>query len=376
MIAAWFVAISFAIMRTLPGAEEGYRDLDPLGALLTLSQTGPLVLRRRAPIAVFLAMMFGGVVPYSAIGYATNTGPLLATVVAFFTVIERSQLRLSLAMTIAAAFGVSLYYAGSREAIDNPFTEAVDVVGAFGLAWLLGTFVRWRRDQSSADAAELVRLEAESELVARAAVADERASIARELHDAVGQALNLVVIQAGAAQRVIAARPGHAAEALASIESTGRQALTDMDRMVGVLREGAGEAASAAAAPGLQRLDALIEQTREAGLPVEKVVEGTPTALPRTVDLSAYRIIQEGLTNSLKHAGAAHANVRVQYLDDAVELEVTDDGAGADAGGGGGRGRIGMRERVRLFRGELEAGSRPEGGYRVRARLPLASGTS
>lgn len=323
VIAAWFVAISIAIMTTLPGSEEGFRDPDPLGALLTLAQTAPLVLRRRAPIMVFVAMLFGGLVPYSAIGYATNTGTLLAIGVAYYSVIERSELRLSLAMTLVAAFGVALYYAGTREAIDDPLAETVDVGGAFGVTWLLGTFVRRRRAQSSADATELARLEQEREELARAAVAEERSSIARELHDAVGHALDLVVIQAGAAQRVSASRPEHVAEALASIESVGRQALTDMDRMLGILREGGGEATSAAAAPGLQRLDPLIEQTREAGLAVEKVVEGTPAALPRTIDLSAYRIVQEALTNTLKHANAVHAEVRVHYLDDALEVEVT-----------------------------------------------------
>lgn len=359
-------------MTTVPGSEEGFRDLDPPGALLTLLQTAPLALRRRAPIPVFAVMLFGGVVLHAWAGYATNTAGLLAAVVSFFTVVERTDLPRSLAMTLVAAAGVALFYVTTREPIDNPWTEAVDVVGAFGITLLLGTFVRRRREQSAAERAHVALLEEEREALTQAAIADERASIARELHDAVGHALNLVVIQAGAAQRIIASQPERAAEALSAIESASRHALSDMDRMLGILREPSLDGAAGETAPGLHRLDYLIEQTREAGLSVEKIVEGAPTRIPQAVDRSAYRIVQEALTNALRHAGPAHAEVRVRYLRDALELVVTDDGAGSGASrNGGGRGLIGMRERVRLFSGELDAGPLPEGGFRVRARLPL-----
>jgi len=210
-------------------------------------------------------------------------------------------------------------------------------------------------------------------------VADERARIARELHDMVGHALNLIVIQAGGAQRAFESRPELARQSLASIESAGRQALSDMERMLGILRVAEGRDQTLSPQPGLSQIDSLAAQVSEAGLPVEVSVEGRPAELPSSVDLSAYRIVQEALTNSLKHAGASRARVAIRYLPDSLDLEVTDDGRGVSergpSGDKEGRGLVGMRERVALFGGELSVGPLPEGGYRVHARLPLRSAT-
>ncbi len=181
-----------------------------------------------------------------------------------------------------------------------------------------------------------------------------------------------MVVQAQAAQRLLEGEQNEARQALGSIETTGRQALTEMRRLLGILRRTDGELALAPQ-PGLHDLDALIGQMRESGLPAELRVEGEARPLPPGVDLSAYRIVQEALTNTLKHAGPARARVEIHYGDDELDLEITDDGPGTGRGGGAGQGLVGMRERVALYGGVLESGKRDGGGYLVRARLPLDS---
>lgn len=202
------------------------------------------------------------------------------------------------------------------------------------------------------------------------AVAEERSRIARELHDVIAHSVSVMVVQAQASQRLLDGEQGEARQALGSIETTGRQALTEMRRLLGILRRTDAELALAPQ-PGLGSLDALIGQFRESGLPVDLRVEGEPRSLPPGVDLSAYRIVQEALTNALKHAGPARADVVVRYSDDGVELEIADDGPGTGKGGGSGHGLVGMRERVALYGGTLESGKQDGGGYFVRARLPL-----
>jgi signal transduction histidine kinase len=202
------------------------------------------------------------------------------------------------------------------------------------------------------------------------AIAEERARIARELHDVVAHSVSVIVIQAQAAQHADAAATG---EALRSIESTGQQALTEMRRLLGLLRRDDEEVAFAPQ-PSLRHLDHLATTVRQAGLPVELRVEGEPEPLPPGVDLSAFRIVQEALTNALKHAGPARALVEVRYLPGEIELEISDDGAGAPAAAhSGGHGLVGMRERVDVYGGVLESGRRPGGGYALKVRLPFAS---
>jgi signal transduction histidine kinase len=206
-------------------------------------------------------------------------------------------------------------------------------------------------------------------------VADERARIARELHDVVAHNVSVMVVQAGAARRTIERDPDRAREALTSVEATGRQALDEMRRLLGVLRTEDEATELRAPQPSVSHLDELVAHVREAGLPVDLVVEGEPRPLMSGVDMSAFRIVQEALTNSLKHAGPAHARVRLRYGEHDLCLEVVDDGRGlaadAPASNGGGHGLVGMRERVALFGGELQAGPRTGGGYVVSARIPL-----
>ena len=207
-------------------------------------------------------------------------------------------------------------------------------------------------------------------------MAGERARIARELHDVVAHSVSVMVVQAGAAEEVLAAAPDRAREPLRSIQDTGRQALVELRRLLGVLRTDGSEAALAPQ-PGLDQVAALAAQVREAGVAVDLRVDGERDRVPAGVDLAAYRIVQEALTNVLKHAGASHAAVRVGYRPDLIELEIFDDGCATPATGqatnGTGHGLIGMRERASLYGGVVEARPRPEGGFAVRARLPVKS---
>jgi signal transduction histidine kinase len=234
----------------------------------------------------------------------------------------------------------------------------------FGAPWAAGRAIRHRRLREQ----QLEQEKSEAE----AAIAEERTRIARELHDVVAHAISVIVLQARGGRRLLDAEPEETREALDAIERTATQALDEMRRLLGLLRESDAELALAPQ-PSLARLDALVDQVREAGLPVELSIEGKPTELPPGIDLSAYRIVQEALTNALKHAGPATARVTVRYGEGVLDLEVSDDGAGSGNGSGGGQGLAGIRERVAVFGGNVEAGSRPEGGYAVRARLPYTS---
>jgi len=210
--------------------------------------------------------------------------------------------------------------------------------------------------------------ERERDVAAREAVVEERARIARELHDAVAHSVSMMVIQAGAERRVV--DDGSTREVLQTIEQIGRTALTEMRRLVGMLRTDSSD--RLAPQPTLADLPMLMTQVREAGLPVEFVIEGDRRELPVGIELSAYRIVQEALTNALKHAGRAHAAVRVRYGPDSLELEIADDGAGTPADvPGGGHGLAGIRERVTLYGGKFDASARRDGGFAVRALLPL-----
>jgi signal transduction histidine kinase len=215
------------------------------------------------------------------------------------------------------------------------------------------------------------RAEREREDQARLAVAEERARIARELHDVVGHAVSVMTVQAAGVRRLLRPDQEREREALEVVEQTGRDALAEMRRMVGVLRS-LDESPELAPQPSLEHLDKLVDQARNAGLPVELRFEGDPVPLPTGVDLTAYRIVQEGLTNATKHARAEHAEVLVRYDDGRLELTISDDGRGGGDGESGGHGLVGMRERVSVYGGELEAGPRPEGGFRLHARLPIA----
>ncbi|QEU92730.1 sensor histidine kinase [Streptomyces kanamyceticus] len=250
----------------------------------------------------------------------------------------------------------------------------------FALAWVLGDSIRTRRAYLAQLEERADRLEKEREAQSKVAVAAERARIARELHDVVAHNVSVMVVQADGAAYVMDTAPDQARKALETISGTGRQALAEMRRLLGVLRTGEHEESGEyVPQPDVEQLDELIEQVRTAGLPVDFKVEGTPRPLPSGVELTAYRIVQEALTNTRKHGGEnAGASVRLVYFDDGLGLLVEDDGKGAphelyeDGGAdGSGHGLIGMRERVGMVGGTLDAGPRPGGGFRISALLPL-----
>jgi signal transduction histidine kinase len=232
--------------------------------------------------------------------------------------------------------------------------------------WAAGRAVRQRRLRDR-------ELELEKGRAA-AAIVEERARIARELHDVVAHSISVMVIQARGGRRVLESEPADARDAFAVIEWTGRQALDEMRRLVGMLRSG-DESLPLAPQPSLKELGTLVEQVRAAGLPVQVAIEGERRDLPPGVDLSAFRIVQEALTNALRHAGPAHARVVLRYRTDDLEIEISDDGPGSGdgSGSGSGYGLVGMRERIEVYGGELQAGRQAGGGYALRVRLPSRS---
>jgi signal transduction histidine kinase len=259
--------------------------------------------------------------------------------------------------------------------LDWVITGTIIFAGPSLIAWVLGDSMRYRRAYYAALEDRAARLERERDAQAQIAAAAERARIARELHDVVAHNVSVMVVQADGASYALDRSPERARQALAAISSTGRQALSEMRRMLGVLRSDDGET-GVAPLPGIAQLGELLEQTRATGLTVSFTVEGVPAPLPGGLALAAYRIVQESLTNTRKHGGpAASAQVLLRYCEDVLVLQITDDGFGSAAGAdGGGHGLTGMRERVALYNGTLQAGPLPGGGYQVTARLPVVRG--
>lgn len=241
----------------------------------------------------------------------------------------------------------------------------------FAIAWLAGFALRERAAQAEAAEERATHAERERESAARIAVAEERARIARELHDIVAHAVSVMVLQVGAVRHKLPQTLEEDSDALRGVEQAGRTALAEMRRLLGAMRSD-GDGLELAPQPGLGGLDSLVHEVGRAGLPVRLHVEGEPSPLPGAIDLSAYRIIQEGLTNALKHARAGRADVVVRYGPDDLHIEVRDDGEGSSTSDGLGHGLVGIRERVKIFGGEMTAGNAKEGGFILSARLPLS----
>jgi signal transduction histidine kinase len=344
-----------------------------LGYALVLSHTLPIVLRRRFPLAVLATTVASGLA-FAALGLPPET-LALAILVAAYSVAAYSDRWVALAGLAAAAAGsAAIQLTPGRFQNPTPVSNTL-VIGA---AWLLGYFVGVRRAYIARLEERTAELEQAREELAGRAVAEERLRLARELHDLVAHSMIVIAVQSGVGAHVASTQPEEAAKALAAIEATSRAALEELRRLLGVLRQDSEPKGDLTPVPGLADLDSLLAEVAKAGLAVRLRVEGTPSQLPTGVDLSAYRIVQEALTNVVKHAGPARAQVVVGYRDQAVTLEVTDDGRGGatlagDSRAGTGHGLIGMRERVAAFGGDLETGPRPGGGFRVAARLPLAA---
>jgi signal transduction histidine kinase len=355
------------------GKEDVFLDDDFFGVALLLLQTLPIAARRVAPLAA-LTISVAAISLHIALGYEGVPAGTFAALVILYSAASVADLRKALLAGAVTSAGLVIYFTTDRG--DPTVTQAVTTSATYAATWGVGVYIRSRRQYTSIVEDRARLLEREREIRSREAVAEERTRIARELHDMVGHALSLIVIQSGGAQRVLESKPELVRDSLASIEATGRQALADMERMLGMLSTTETTDETLSPQPGLGDVEVLAARVSEAGLPVEVTVEGTPVPLPTSVDLSAYRIIQEALTNALKHAGPARVGVSIRYGTGSLELVIVDDGrgTGGDEVGnhhGGGRGLIGMKERVALFGGELDAGARPEGGFRVHARLPI-----
>jgi signal transduction histidine kinase len=344
----------------------------PVGVVAEVGLTLLLLARRRFPFGAPAAMFVGA----AAISFwdgrlvtFTLASFLTAAAACFLLGLleERRQALVGLAIALA---GVFLVFWNDPDRLSG---DLVFVPTFFAILWLFGLGLGRKLEQARAAEDRARRLELRRAEEAREAVVEERARIARELHDVVGHAVSVMTVQASGVRRLLKPDQEREREALEIVEQTGREALAEMRRLVGVLRRPE-EAPALAPQPSLKHLDRLVEQAGEAGLPVEMRVEGVATELPAGVDLTAYRLVQEALTNAIKHADATTAEVLVRYGDGVVEVLVTDDGRGVADGTAesGGHGLVGMRERVAVYGGELEAGPKPDGGYALRARLPLS----
>jgi signal transduction histidine kinase len=337
----------------------------PAAALLVL----PLLGRRRwrfgAPAAVWLlavAVTFvdGRLVPSTA-------GATAAGLVASFLLGQVPDAR-------RARVGLALVVAGVLDVIDrDPNHAAADLLFEplpFAIAWLAGLAVGERTTRAETAEEQVRRAEREREAAARIAVAEERIRLARELHDIVAHAVSVIVLQVGAVRHNLPETLRQEREVLQGVEQTGRTALAEMRRLLGALRRD-DEDLALAPQPGLANLEPLLEEVRRAGLSVRLQIEGAPATLPSTLDLSAYRVVQEGLTNALKHAHARHVEVVVRYGSDRLSIDVRDDGDGGRPGGGPGHGLVGVGERVKIYGGEMTAGARAAGGFVLSTRFPL-----
>ena len=358
------------------GRSPDWRAPDALAWLLLAVGPVALLARRRWPLGVLAVTVAAG------LAYAARTYPegpsQLAVFPALWTValtVPRRQAWLAAGVTALEAAGVELVLYGDTMFDGEPLYAAVAVLAA--MWW--GEAVRARRAYLAElrDRAEWAERTREEE--ARRRVDEERLRIARELHDVVSHTIGVISVQAGVAAHLLHRRPDKAAESLAAIRQASDEALGELHAMLGVLRHGGGDGGGGAApltpAPGLGELDALVAQAAGAGLEVRVSLEGEARRLPPAVDLACYRVVQESLTNVVRHARASQAEITVTHAGDRVTVEVTDDGRAGGNGqrGGSGQGILGMRERARALGGSLEAGPRPEGGFRVLASLPVGS---
>ncbi|MGI9624347.1 MAG: sensor histidine kinase [Acidimicrobiales bacterium] len=338
-------------------------------AVLTMS----VALRRVAPL--WAAIVGSAALSAQTIwgGDAAVVGGFLAGIIITHSVALYSSRRIAILGLVVILAGVHTYTVVNTDQFR--WADEIGNTAIFVTVWGLGRAVRHRQQRSEIAEARTAQVEAERDAHTRAVLAEERAGIARELHDVVAHGVSVMVLQAGAARQTLERDPSQARQPLMAVEASGRQALEDMHRMLGILRE---EDHDPALEPlvGLDQLDELARQMGEVGLPVSVTLEGEPRPIAPSLDLTAYRIVQEALTNTLKHAGAADAEVIVRYDSAALNLEIRDSGTGTGSpGSSSGQGLVGIRERVSLFNGSMHAGPRGEqDGWTVQARLSTNDG--
>jgi signal transduction histidine kinase len=337
-----------------------------LGVPFALLEVLPLLARRRAPRAVLAVVVAASLADAAEYSSFIPVAPAIAI---YTTAAHTTSRRRSLVASAIAAAALAV----TALAVDG-YGQALSSLVLFGGAWVFGDSLGTRRAYTKELEEKNERLEREQAAQAARAVAEEQARIGRELHDVIAHSMSVIVVQAAAANDVFAAAPERARQALREIEATGRSTLAELRRLLGAVR---GDGAEYAPQPGLDQVDTLVAQVRAAGLEVAVSVEGEPRALPAALDLSAYRIVQEALTNTVKHAHATRADVALRFGETTLDVEVRDNGRGEanGSGNGAGHGLIGMRERVNVFGGSLETGPAPGGGFAVAARFPLEART-
>ena len=366
LIGALSVAAVIELIRT-PGAPSSSRWF-AVPALTVLML--PLFTRRWFP--------FGAPAAYWILAAALSfvDGLLIPSIESLFLVGLASAVLLGNLRDARLAWtGLVIVLAGITAVVYNipshTTAELILIPVEFGITWAVGFALRARSEQAEAAETRAVRAEREREAAARLAVAEERARIARELHDIVAHAVSVMVLRVGAVRHQLPDTLADDREALRDVERAGRTALAEMRRLLAAMRRD-GDDVEFTPQPGLDGLDSLLEEVGRAGLPVELHVDGEPVPLPRGIDLSAYRIVQEGLTNALKHARASDADVIVRYRQDELEIEVRDNGRGSATSDGLGHGLVGVRERVKIYGGEMTAGAATGGGFVLSTRLPLS----
>jgi signal transduction histidine kinase len=362
----------------------GQHPATPVAYLLVVVMAASLVTHRKWPLGS-LAVCLAALLLYAPGRNYAYPGLVLFAMVYGITLHGTRRQSLIALISCAAAMAVGI---GLQPGVVGSYTTWVESELGIAIAWIVAESLRNRRARWAELRTRAERLEREREAESRRAVAEERLRIARELHDVVAHSMSVIAVQSAVGGHVMDTQPEEARHALAAIEATSRSALNEMRRLLCVLRQDGEPTGSLAPASGLADLTPLVAQVGEAGLQVWVRVEGERGPVPPGVDLSAYRIVQEALTNVIKHAAATTAGVKVSYEKGAVAVEITDDGAGMKDGRHGtgpdgpradavtspfstGHGIIGMRERVAVFGGEFAAGPRPEGGFRVFARLPI-----
>jgi signal transduction histidine kinase len=385
--AALAIAFAVAALVSVQAVYDGIRGIRPafrepatLGVVASLlAVTVPLAWRRRYPLSTASVVVVAVLVSRIVVDIPEAAITMLAVSLAIYSAAVHGQPRFR-TLVLAACFGAvlaqvvrALFFAGSSAGLE-PLAQGFYLIYnavILALPWLLGSVIRSLRERERDLADRATDLQREREQNARQAVFAERVRIARELHDVVAHHVSVMGIQAGAARRVMGREPDKAAASLSLIEASSRQAVVELDRLLGFLRRD-DEADELTPQPRLAQLGDLVDQAAQGDLAVTLSIEGTPRELSPTVEVSAYRIIQEALTNARKHSGGANATVRVRYEASALEVEVLDDGIGRTAPlAVTGHGLIGMRERANLHGGHLRVGPRPEGGFAVHATFPV-----
>lgn len=376
---------SLAILSLLSSWEPGQEISFLIAVFLTLLLIVPLILRRHFPLAVLIFMMVVEIYyRFLLIPEFRYTAYAVLFAVASAAVFGQRQWRTWIIGTViliemTAIMSLAIVYPESGWLKGTPLAQFLQLLlnlFLFGAAWWIGEVFRSRREKEADLKERTEQLKKEREENAQRAVLDERVRIARELHDVVAHHVSVMGIQAGAARKVLNKQPDKANEALSTIEASSRQAISELHRLLGFLRP-KNQVEGVSPQPSLKHLDVLVKEMRNSGLPVEVRIIGKEQSILESVDLSAYRIIQEALTNILKHAGPAKATVTVKYSSNMIELDIIDNGKGKltnSENKPGGRGIIGMKERVSLHGGKLETGNIPDGGFFVRVKLPLDRG--